>query len=135
MKNAFFSLTALALLTLAMSSCRKDPTFKEQLVGNWKSVEVKAGTSDLSGSTTFDLRLQATDEFDLDVTYIVPLTGKQIQSYSGDWVANLDKHDITLTYNGTGETKTWEVTAIADLSLTAELVEDNIRYQVTFQRQ
>ncbi len=135
MKNAIFSLAAITLFTVSLSSCKKDPTFKDQLVGNWKSVEVKAGTTDLTNSNTFDLRLQSSNEFDLDVTAMVPLSGKVMQSYNGDWSTDEAKQDVTLTYNGTAETKTWEIIAISDSTMTAELVENNVRYQVTFQRQ
>ena len=135
MKNTIFNLAALLLFTAAFSSCKKDPTFKDQLVGNWKSTEVKAGTVDLTSSNTFDLRLQSSAEFDLDVTAMVPLTGKVIQSYNGDWSTDDTRQDVTLTYSGTGETKTWDITAISDNSMTAELLENNVRYQVTFERQ
>jgi hypothetical protein len=135
MKNAILSLTALTLFTVAFSSCKKDPTFKDQLVGNWKSIEVKAGANDLTSSNSYDLRLQSTNEFDLDVTYMLPLTGKVIQSYDGNWATDDAKQDVTLTYNGSGDVKTWEITAISDLNMTAELLEDNVRYQVTFKKQ
>jgi len=134
MKNAILSLAALALFTFAFSSCKKDPTFKDQLVGIWKSTTVKAGTTDVTNVNTFDLNLQASSEFDLDVTAMVPLTGKVVQSYTGDWSTDDAKQDVTLIYNGTGETKTWEITSVTDLQMKAELVENNIRYQVTFEK-
>ena len=135
MKNTILSLAALALFTAGFSSCKKDPTFKDQLVGNWKSVEVKAGTDDVTDANTYDLRLQSTNEFDLDVTAIVPLAGAVTKSYNGDWATDDPKQNVTLTYNGTGEQKTWAVNNLLDNSMTAELVENNVRYQVKFERQ
>jgi hypothetical protein len=134
MKNAILNLAAFALLISTLTSCKKDPTFKEQLVGDWVSTKVKAGTTDLSGSNTFELRLHASSEFDLDITSTVPLSGSIVQSFSGDWDTEDTKQDITLTYNGSGQTKTWDVVNIGNTTLTTELVEDNIRYQVTFER-
>lgn len=135
MKNSILSLAALALFTFAFSSCKKDPTFKEQIVGNWKSVEVKSDDTDLSHSNSFNLRLQSSAEFDLEITATVPIAGKISQSFNGDWTSDDAKQDVTLQYNGTGETKTWEILTLSDVSMTAELFEDNIRYQVKFERQ
>ena len=135
MKNAIFNLAAIALFAVLLTSCKKDPSFSDQLVGHWKSSEVKAGSTDLTNSNTFDLNLQSTKEFDLDVSTIVPLTGTITKSYSGDWVSDPAKLDVTLTYNETGDSKTWEIIAIDDLNMTAELVENSVRYQVKFQKQ
>lgn len=135
MKNSISSLAVLMFLTAAFSSCKKDPTFQDQLVGNWLSVEVKAGADDLSSTNTFDLNLEQSQEFDLDLITMAPLVGKITQSYSGDWTTDDNKQEVTLTYNGTGETKTWDIIAVSETSLTAELVENNIRYVVKFERQ
>ncbi len=134
MKNSILSLLALALLSAAFPSCKKELTLKDHLVGEWQSIQVKAGNSDATNSNHFDLSLQSTDEFDLDVTAIVPLAGTVTKSYSGDWSADDAKQDITLVYNSTGEQKTWDITAWSENSMTAELVENNVRYQVKFQR-
>jgi len=134
MKNSILSLAALALFTAGFSSCKKDATLKDHLVGEWKSVQVKAGTTDATTSNQFDLSLQSTDEFDLDITAIVPLAGVVTKSYSGDWTTDDAKQDITLVYNSTGETKTWDISAWSENSITAELVENNVRYVVKFER-
>ena len=134
MKNSILSLAALVLFTAAFSSCKKDPTFKDHLVGDWTSVQVKAGASDVTDANQFDLSLQSTDEFNLDVTAIVPFAGVVTKSYNGDWTTDDAKQDITLMYNSTGEKKTWDVTAYSENSITAELVENNVRYVVKFER-
>lgn len=134
MKNSVLSLAALALLILAVSSCKKDPTFTEQIAGNWKSVEVKEGANDRSNSNSFNLNLHANKEFDLQISAILPITGEISQSFSGDWTSDLEKQDLTLQY-GSGETKNWEVLSINETSLTVEMLENNVRIQVTFERQ
>ncbi|MBL7828797.1 MAG: hypothetical protein JNJ57_19330 [Saprospiraceae bacterium] len=135
MKNNLLSLAALVLISAAFTSCKKDPTLKDQLVGNWLSVQVTAGSEDLTAANSFDLRLQDSKEFDLDLTTVAPLVGTITQSYSGDWSTDETKQEVTLVYNGTGETKTWDIIEITDTTLTAELVENNIRYTVKFQKQ
>jgi hypothetical protein len=134
MKNSILSLATLVLFTAGFTSCKKEATLKDHLIGEWKSVQVKAGDMDATDSNQFDLSLQSTDEFDLDVTAIVPFAGTVVKSYSGDWSADDAKQDITLVYNSTGERKTWDITAWSENSITAELVENNVRYQVKFER-
>ena len=134
MKNAILSLAALALFTAGFTSCKKDPTFKDQLVGDWKSVEVKSGANDVTTTYTFDLSLQSSNEFVLDITSIVPSAGSVTLSNNGDYETNDAKQDVTLMYNSTGEKKTWEINALTESSMTAELLENNIRYVVKFKR-
>ena len=134
MKNAVLNLAAFLLLASAFVACKKDKTFKDQLVGHWKSTQVTIGGVDVTSSYNFDLNLEGSQEFSLDVTTNVPFTGKVVQSYSGDWNDDQAKQDLTLNYTN-GDQKTWDVTAISETKLTAELIEDNTRYQVKFERQ
>lgn len=135
MKNAVLNLAAFLLLASSFVACKKEKTFKDQLVGNWQSVQVNIAGEDVTGSYTYTMNLEGSQEFDLDVTSVVPLTGTITQSYSGDWTEDETKQDITLNYSN-GEQKTWDVTAISDTKLTAELIgADNKRYQVKFDRQ
>ncbi len=134
MKNAVLNLAAFLLLAPAFISCKKEKTFKDQLVGNWQSVEVTVADQNVTGSFIFDLDLQSSNEFNLDVTTIIPLSNPVVQSYSGDWTEDDSKQDVTLLYN-TGEQKTWEITVLTESSMTAEIVEpDNKRYKVVFNR-
>jgi hypothetical protein len=134
MKNAILNLAAFLLLIPAFSSCKKEKTFKDQLVGNWKSVQVAIADQDVTSSFSFDLDLQSSYEFNLDVTTIVPLSNPVVQSYSGDWTDDEPKQDVTLKYS-TGEEKTWEITSLTETAMTAEIVEpDNKRYKVVFER-
>jgi len=133
MKNTVLNLIAFVLLFTSFAACKKETAFKDRLVGQWQSTQVMAGTSDVTSTYDFDLNLEKTMEFDLDVVTTVPFTGKVTQSYSGDWEDDESKQDITLFYSD-GAKKTWEVVLISDTRLTVELVENNTRYQVKFER-
>ncbi|MFN0037539.1 MAG: hypothetical protein ACKVUS_20955 [Saprospiraceae bacterium] len=134
MKNAVLNLAAFLLLASAFVACKKEKTFKDQLVGHWQSVQVTVADVDATPSYGFDLNLEESNEFDLDVSSVVPLAGTVTQSYSGDWDDDEAKQDVTLNYTN-GDKKTWDVTAISETSMTAELIESNVRYQVKFARQ
>jgi len=134
MKNVVLNFVALVLFTAAFTSCKKEKTFKDELVGRWLSVQVTAGGVDLTSSYDYDLNLEGSQEFSLDVTTTVPFTGKVTQSFSGDWTEDQTKQDVTLNY-ADGDKKTWDIVAITETSLTAELIESNTRYQVKFERQ
>lgn len=133
MKNTVLNLSAFVLLFATFTACKKETAFKDRLVGQWKSTQVMAGTSDVTASYSYDLDLQNTMEFNLDVVTIVPFSGSVTQSYNGDWEDDESKQDITLFYSD-GAKKTWEVVLISDTRLTVELVENNTRYQVKFER-
>ena len=134
MKNAVLNLAAFVLLASSFGACKKEKTFKDEVVGRWLSAQVTVGGVDVSSSYTFDLNLESSKEFNLDVTTTVPLTGKVTQSYSGDWSEDETKRDLTLNYSD-GDSKTWDIVAISETSMTAEIIESNTRYQVKFDRQ
>ncbi|MFN0216313.1 MAG: hypothetical protein ACKVT2_18795 [Saprospiraceae bacterium] len=134
MKNAVLNLVAFLLLASAFVACKKEKSFKDELVGHWVSTQVSVGGVDATASYSFDLKLEGSQEFSLDVTTTVPLTGKSTQSFSGDWTEDQTKQDVTLHYTN-GDEKTWDISALSEASLTAELIENNTRYQVKFERQ
>jgi hypothetical protein len=134
MKNAILNLAAFLMLASAFVACKKEITFKDQLVGHWQSVQVTVGGTDATTSYAFDLHLENSLEFDLDVTTIVPFTGTVKQSYSGDWEEDEAKKDVTLRYSN-GDEKTWDIISVSETLLTAELIENNVRYTVKFERQ
>lgn len=133
MKNAVLSLAALAFALTVFSSCKKELSFGDRLVGRWSSTQVTVGGVDATASYTFDLNLEGSREFDLDVTSVVPLSGRITQSYKGDWAENEARKDITLNYNN-GDKKTWDIVELSETTLTAEIIESNTRYQVKFKR-
>lgn len=135
MKSTILSLTAFACLSLSLLSCKKEPTLKDQLVGNWVSIEVLSGSNDISGSSTFELNLESSNEFALDISSIVPITGKVTQSFNGDWEIDDLKQDIKLTYNDTGNVETWEVVSISNTNLKTIFYDNNTKYQINFKRQ
>ena len=134
MKNAVLNLAAFLLLASAFVACKKEKTFKDELVGHWLSTNVTIDGADVSNTHTYDLNLEDSREFVLILTRTVPLTDKFIQFYNGDWVEDHSKQDVTLNYTD-GEQKTWDIIAISETSMTAELIENNTRYQVVFERQ
>ncbi len=134
MKNAVLNLAAFLLLASAFVACKKEKTFKDELVGHWLSAQVTVGGIDVTSSYAFDLNLEQSHEFSLDVTTTVPLAGKSTQSFSGDWSEDEAKQDVTLLYSN-GDQKTWDIIAISETSMTAELIENNTKYQVKFERQ
>jgi len=134
MKNAVLNLAAFLLLASALFACKKEKTFKDELVGHWLSTNVTINGADASNTYTFDLNLEGSREFSLILTRTVPFTEKFIQLYNGDWVENHSKQDVTLNYTD-GEQKTWDIMAISETSMTAELIENSTRYQVIFERQ
>ncbi len=134
MKNAVLNLAAFLLLASAFVACKKEKTFKDELVGHWLSTNVTIDGADASTTYTFDLNLEDSREFSLILTRTVPLTEKFIQLYNGDWVEDHSKQDVTLNYTD-GDQKTWDIVAISETSMTAELIENSTRYQVVFERQ
>jgi len=134
MKNVVLNLAVIALLASTFVSCKKEKTFNDELVGHWLSTQVTVGGVNVTSSYAFNLNLEGSQEFSLDVTTTVPLTGKITQSYSGDWSEDQTKQDITLNY-ADGDKKTWDIVSITETSLTAELIESNTRYQVKFGKQ
>lgn len=134
MKNAILNFALFLLLASALIACKKEPTFKDELVGHWLSTKVTVGGADITSSYAYDLRLEGSQEFSLDVTTTVPLTGKSTQTFSGDWSNDQSKQDVTLTYTN-GQSKTWDIVAVSETTMTAEIIEDNTRYQVKFEKQ
>ncbi|MBL7807544.1 MAG: hypothetical protein JNN28_07015, partial [Saprospiraceae bacterium] len=53
MKNAVLNLAAYLMLALAFGACKKEKSFKDQLVGNWQSVEVTVAEQDVTSSFQF----------------------------------------------------------------------------------
>ncbi len=133
MKNAVLNLAAFLLLASSFVACKKDKTFKDRLVGQWQSVQVTAGTVDATTSYTYNLNLEGSLEFDLDIT-TYPFGDPTTKSYNGEWNEDESKQDLTLIY-ANGDQKTWDVKSISDTKMTVEIIgADNIRYQVKFER-
>ncbi len=135
MNKSVFILVAFAFATLTLTNCKKDDqkSFKDSLAGHWKSVEVKVADANLTNSSSFDLTLEASREFDLDFT--TSLSGSSnTTSSNGDWLEDDTKQDVTLTFNGSGDTVTYDVKSIDDTQMQVEYIQNGIRYQVKFKK-
>ena len=133
MKIAVHSLSALLFISaLSFVSCKKDDSLQDRLVGSWNSSQVKSSGADYSAIVQFNLDLQATQEFDLDVVTNLPPAGSSTQSYSGD-KKDETKQDLILTFNNT--TSTYDISELTGTSMKAEIVYEGTRYEVIFERQ
>ena len=83
----------------------------------------------------FDLDLQASQEFDLDVITNLPPAGSNTQSYNGDWREDEAKGDLILTFNNSTTPSTYEINDLTATTMIAEIIYEGTRYEVTFQRQ
>ena len=134
MKIAVHSLSALLFISaLSFVSCKKDDSLQDRLVGVWQSSQVKSSGADYSAIVKFNLDLQATQEFDLDVITNLPPAGSSTQSYSGDWKEDETKQDLILTFNNS--TSTYDISELTGTSMKAEIVYEGTRYEVVFDRQ
>jgi hypothetical protein len=137
MKNAALGLLALLLTCLSLNACKKDDDkgFRQLLVGKWASTSVKSGGNDVTSIVKFDLNLQDSYEFELDITTTLPISGGSTQSYGGDWLENEQKRDITLVFGNDGSTSTYEVEELTDTVLRCSVILEGLRYTVTFEKQ
>lgn len=137
MKNVFFSLlSTLVCATLLLSSCKKELSFEEQLVGKWNSQKVKASGVDVTASSSMKLTLQPDKKFKLDISGTTPLIGTTTQSFSGSWVRDTDDdNDIILTFDPNGQTSHYEIDKLEENSMEAEILVSGVLYEVQFQRQ
>lgn len=135
MQKASFGFFAF-ILALALSSCEKskEKTFEEKLIGQWHSVSVKAAGADVTGNNTFNIHLEESKEFDLDVIVTSPFAPTTTSSFSGTWQQDDDKLDVTLTYDESGDKKTWDVKDISDTYMIAELIQNTVRYEIRFEK-
>lgn len=135
MKNAANGLLALLLISsLGFVSCKKDDTLQDRLVGTWNSKEVKSAGIDYSAIVDFNLDLQNSYEFDLDVTTNLPPAGASTQSYNGDWKEDEAKQDLILTFSGSSTPSTYEINELTATTMKADIIHEGTRYSVSFER-
>ncbi len=134
MKNAVLSIFAL-LFALSLTSCEKDKekSFEEKLPGNWTSTQVKIGGV-ISTQFSFKLNLESSKEYDLDLTSIVPLVGSTTATFTGTWSHDDVKSELIVTEDGTAKQSTWDIKELTDTAMTAELIFENVRYEVKFKK-
>lgn len=130
MKNLILSLL---VLSVAFVSCKKEPTFDDQLVGNWISTNVKIKGVDVTSTNTVVLNIQSSHEFDADVTTKVVIGDPIVSSYTGTWAADEVKQEITLKYDNNSEEK-YDVTSLTDKVMKATVVVNNERREFVFEK-
>jgi len=130
MKNFLFSLL---VLSLSLVSCKKEATFDDKLIGEWTSTSVKVGGSDVTNSNSVVMTIEASREFDADIT-VAPLFGSPVtNSYTGDWSADELKQELILKYS-TGEQEKYDITSLTDNIMKASTVVENVRREFVFEK-
>jgi hypothetical protein len=130
MKNFLFSLL---VLSLSLVSCKKEATFDDKLIGEWTSTSVKVGGSDVTNSNSVVMTIEASREFDADIT-VAPLFGSPVtNSYTGDWSADELKQELILKYS-TGEQEKYDITSLTENIMKASTVVENVRREFVFEK-
>jgi hypothetical protein len=144
MKNIKLNLFLIAIVALAMGSCKKDKTVSELLTtGSWKFtvITIDPGIDlDGSGSLVTDLfaQLDACDKDDLTIfksggisNYdegAVKCDSSSPQTTTGTWVLSADEK--TLTFDG----ESWQILSLDDSTLKVKYAEDygsGVTYTIT----
>lgn len=131
MKNSVssFSLLLLSACLISLSSCKKDPSFDEQLTGNWASAKVTYGAEDGTALYSFDLVLESSKEFDLTEK---TLLGTSI--HTGVWASDSGTQEITLTDDEGGTQTKYDITNLTETQMTAETVINKVRFTIVFKK-
>jgi hypothetical protein len=130
MKNSVFSLL---LSGLFFTACTKDASFESQIVGHWHSVNVKVGGVDVTSTNSIVLVIEDTKEFDATITSTPLLGGTSSLSYTGDWIADEAKQDMTLKYDN-GQEEKYDVSDVSSSSMRANVVVDGVRREFVFEK-
>ncbi len=134
MKKSFFSLPLL-LAALSFTACKKDPTFEERIVGDWRSVNVKLNGNDVTSYFSLDLELQSDKDFKATLNTVNIVTGKsETTNPRGEWEADNAGQEFDLTYSDTGETETYEVLEFTGEEMIVETLQGNDIIEITFER-
>ncbi len=135
MKNLVFSLIVFFAASALFTSCdkKKELNFVEKLPGTWQSVKVTQGGNTQAGSS-FQIRLEASKEFDMDITTNLPIIGTTVTTRSGSWSSDDNRQEIQLTYDDSGEQIIWDVTLLTDTQLNIELIQNGVRYNIQFEK-
>lgn len=130
MKNAIFSLLMLAL---PFAACQKEDTFESQLVGKWRSTQVKVGGVDVTTSNIVELDFEDTFEFEATVTAIPAFGEPSSLAYSGDWESDNEKEEIKLFYDN-GQKEKYDITQLDETTMKASVIVEGVRREFVFER-
>lgn len=132
MQKLFFALVALSLSVLSFSACKKEKSFAEELTGTWNSQKFSVDGTEMNQTSSLQLVLQASNEFDMELTTKNLLTGQSNKTSStGDWTDDENKRDISLKFD-TGESYTYDVTELNETTMRVEYVSAGKRFVITF---
>ena len=127
---------AFVSIALSLSSCTKEKTFEEQLIGHWHSEKVKISGVDASASSTIVLKLTSEKKFTMEISGNTLLVGNTTQKFTGTWDKDLaDDNDILLTFDGSGQKSRYEIDTLEDNRMDADIIVSGVLYEIVFERQ
>lgn len=136
MSKFFWRISLLAFSALlSLSACKKEnePSFKDRLVGGWKSDKVTFNGADVSALIKFDLELRANRTFKIDLTTLIPPAQSSTQYFSGDWQEDAQKQSLTLSISNSNQPpSTIQIEDLSDQKMEAEINFEGNRYRVSF---
>jgi hypothetical protein len=135
MKNAIYGFfIAFVSIALSLSSCTKEKTFEEQLIGHWHSEAVKIGGVDASSSSSITLKLTSEKKFSLEISGNTLLVGTTTQKFAGTWEKDpTDDNDILLTFEN-GQKSRYEIDTLEDDKMDADIIVGGVLYEIIFGR-
>lgn len=136
MKKSFFSLTALLLLALSFTACKKDEkTFEEKVTGEWHSVNVRINGQDVTDYFMLDIELESDKSFDATLKIVNVLSGQTgVTKPKGEWAADDSGQAIELIYDDTNETELYEVIEVSDNEMTVKTEQNNDKIEIKFEK-
>ena len=127
---------AFVSIALSLSSCTKEKTFEEQLIGHWHSEKVKISGVDASASSTIVLKLTSEKKFTMEISGNTLLVGNTTQKFTGTWDKDLaDDNDILLTFDWSGQKSRYEIDTLEDNRMDADIIVSGVLYEIVFERQ
>lgn len=136
MKKSFFSLTALLLIALSFTACKKDEkTFEEKVTGEWHSVNVEINGQDVTDYFMLDIELESDKSFDATLKIVNVLSGQTgVTKPKGEWTADDSSHEIELIYDGTNESELYEVIELSETEMTVKTNQNNDNIEIKFEK-
>jgi hypothetical protein len=136
MKNALSGFCmALLLLSSFLTSCTKEKSFEEQLIGHWQSQQVKISGVEASSTSKVVLKLTSEKKFTLEISGSTLLVGNTTQKFTGTWEKDpSDDNDIMLTFDTNGQKSRYEIDTLEDDSMDADIIVGGVLYEIVFER-
>lgn len=137
MKKSFFSLSAILIIALSFTACKKDEkTFEEKVTGDWHSVSVRLNGTDATNYYSLDIQLDQDKTFDAILKVTSVLTNQAgVSKPKGTWSADNGGQSIELMYDDSNETELYEVIDISDTEMTVKIKQGEDKIEIAFERQ